>query len=127
MLRKSRPQRLPLPSRQRTKSQGEAQLNRVELVGVLTERKALRYTPAGVPVSECVIGHRSEQVEAGHPRQVECELPAVALGDNAKWLQAATPGIEVKVTGFLAQRSQRSRQLRLHINTIEFTEGKQNG
>jgi primosomal replication protein N len=74
-----------------------------------------------------VIGHQSEQLEAGHPRRVECEIRAIALGETAKWLEAATPGIEVRVTGFLAARSRESKQLRLHILTIEFVEGNQNG
>ncbi len=80
-----------------------------------------------MPVTECVIGHQSEQVEAESARRVECEIQAIALGETAKWLQAATPGVQVHLTGFLAARSQHSRQLRLHVTKIEFVEGKQNG
>ncbi|MFC5300971.1 primosomal replication protein N [Azospira restricta] len=98
-------------------------LNRVELTGDLTERLALRYTPAGVPVTECRIRHESEQVEAGMPRRVECEIPAIGLGDAAKWLQAATTGSAVRVTGFLAAKSRNSKQLVLHIEQLEFLEG----
>jgi primosomal replication protein N len=105
----------------------EAQLNRVELTGTLIERKALRFTPARMPVVECVIGHQSEQIEAGVARRVECEIQAIGLGEIAKWLQAATPGVMVHLTGFLAAKSQSSKQLRLHVTTIEFVEGNQNG
>lgn len=105
----------------------EADLNRVELTGTLIERKALRYTPAGVPVVECVIGHSSEQVEAGSPRRVECEIPAIALGETARWLQDAVPGMSVRVTGFLAAKSRNSKQPRMHVTTIEFEEGIENG
>ncbi|WP_363319472.1 primosomal replication protein N [Accumulibacter sp.] len=105
----------------------EALLNRVELAGVLIERKALRFTPAGVPVVECLIGHQSEQVEAGSPRRVECEIAAIAVGATAQWLQAATPGAALHLTGFLASRSRNSKQPRLHVTMIEFVEGKQNG
>ncbi|MFZ2853931.1 MAG: primosomal replication protein N [Rhodocyclaceae bacterium] len=105
----------------------EALLNRVELSGTLIERKALRFTPAGVPVVECVIGHQSEQIEAGSPRRVECEIQAIGLGPTARWLQAANPGASVHLTGFLAAKSQHSKQLRLHVITIEFVEGNQNG
>lgn len=73
------------------------------------------------------MGHESEQIEAGSPRRVVCEIQAVGLGPSAKWLQAANPGSTVRVTGFLAARSQHSKQLRLHINTIEFVEGNENG
>ena len=105
----------------------EALLNRVELTGTLIERKALRYTPAGVPVTECVIGHESEQVEAGSPRRVECEIQALGLGPTAHWLQAAAPGSPVRLTGFLAAKSRNSKQLILHVNSIEFVEGIENG
>jgi primosomal replication protein N len=74
-----------------------------------------------------VIEHQSEQVEAGGSRRVECEIQAIGLGDTARWLQAATPGVAVRVTGFLAAKSQHSKQLRLHVTTIEFAEGNQNG
>ena len=87
----------------------------------------MRYTPARVPVTECVIGHQSEQVEAGSPRRVECEIQAIGLGETATWLQAAIPGVTVNLSGFLAAKSQNSKQLRLHITTIEFVEGNQNG
>jgi primosomal replication protein N len=87
----------------------------------------LRFTPAGVPVVECVIEHRSEQVEAGNPWRVECEIPAVALGDAARWIQDVSPGMPVRLTGFLAARSKNSKQPRLHVTTIEFEEGKTNG
>ena len=102
-------------------------LNRVEISGILVERKALRFTPAGVPVAECVIGHCSEQVEAGQPRRVECEIQALALGQAAHWIQEAHPGMPLRLTGFLAARSRNGKQLRLHVTTIEFEEGNVNG
>jgi primosomal replication protein N len=101
--------------------------NRVELCGILVERKAMRFTPAGVPVVECLIGHGSEQIEAGSPRRVECEVPAIALGDAARWMQQAVPGMPLRLTGFLAARGKNGKQLRLHVTNIEFEEGKTNG
>ena len=109
------------------KLSGDPRLNRIVLTGTLIERQGLRFTPAGVPVTECLVRHVSEQIEAGVPRQVECEIPALALGECANWLQAAIPGSELRLTGFVAARSRQSRQLRLHITEIEFVEGKQNG
>jgi primosomal replication protein N len=35
--------------------------------------------------------------------------------------------VMVHLTGFLAAKSQSSKQLRLHVTTIEFVEGNQNG
>jgi primosomal replication protein N len=78
-------------------------------------------------VVECLIGHQSEQLEADSPRRVECEIQAIALGPTAQWLQAAVPGTALQLTGFLAARSRNSKQPRLHITTIEFVEGNQDG
>jgi primosomal replication protein N len=93
----------------------------------LVERKALRYTPAGVPVSEGRLQHSSSQIESGAERLVELEIAVVALGENARWLQAAPLGGMVKVTGFLAAKSLNSRTPVLHVNTLEFLEGNENG
>jgi primosomal replication protein N len=101
--------------------------NRVELTGVLTERKAQRLTPSGVPVTECAIRHESEQIEAGHPRHIECTVKALALGETSKWLEAAALGSEIQAKGFLAAGNQRGGQLKLHLTEIEFIEGNQNG
>lgn len=101
--------------------------NRVVITGTLIEHKPLRYTPAGVPVSEGRLRHESEMIEAGHPRKVECEVNVVALGTTAKWLQGAGPGKAVRLEGFLALKSKNSRQPMLHVERIEFLEGNENG
>ena len=87
----------------------------------------MRYTPAGVPVSEGRVQHTSSQIEGGAERQVEVEIAVLALGETARWLQAAPLGGAVKVTGFLAARSLKSRSPVLHVNSIEFLEGNENG
>ncbi|MEY2633542.1 MAG: primosomal replication protein [Pseudomonadota bacterium] len=102
-------------------------LNRVEVSGQLVERKALRHTPAGVPVSEGRIAHHSRLQEAGLPREVECEVPVMALGETARWLEATPLGSLVGLTGFLAARGKSSKSLVLHVTQIEFLEGKENG
>jgi primosomal replication protein N len=93
----------------------------------LRERKALRYTPAGVPVSEGVLEHASQQEEAGAMRQVTCEMTVVALGESARWLQAAPLGGVFRLTGFLAAKNRHGKTPVLHVTTIEFLEGKENG
>ncbi|HEX6735615.1 MAG TPA: primosomal replication protein N [Azonexus sp.] len=105
----------------------ERRLNCIELSGQLVERKTLRYTPAGVPVSEGRLQHSSTQTEGGAERLVEVEIAVLALGASAKWLQAAPLGGAVRVTGFLAARSLKSRTPVLHVNSIEFLEGNENG
>jgi primosomal replication protein N len=117
-----------LPKQRQPKVQArEGRLNRVELSGRLRERKALRYTPAGVPVGEGVLEHASQQEEAGAPRQVACEIAVMALGEPARWLQAVPLGGTVRVTGFLAARSRNGKTPVLHVNTIEILEGNENG
>ena len=102
-------------------------LNCSVLTGQLLERKQMRYTPAGIPVSEGWIKHRSLQMENGTERQVELEIAIVALGENARWLEAAPLGGEIKVTGFLAAKSRNSNRPVLHVNTLEYLEGNENG
>ena len=83
----------------------------------------MRHTPAGIPVIEFKLAHVSRQLEAGQQRQVECEMPCVALGLMAQLMTDSKPGDAMTVSGFLAARSQNSRTLVLHANKIEFMEG----
>ena len=87
----------------------------------------MRYTPAGIPVSEGSLQHASTQIENGSERLVNLEIAVIALGDNARWLEAAPLGGTVKVTGFLAARSRNSKTSVLHVNTLEYLEGNENG
>ncbi|MDE2441206.1 MAG: primosomal replication protein N [Betaproteobacteria bacterium] len=102
-------------------------MNCITISGQLAERKALRYTPAGIPVSEGRLQHNSSLIENGAQRLVEVEIAVVALGENARWLQAAPLGGQLKVTGFLAARGRNSRVPVLHVNTLEYLEGNENG
>ncbi|MBI5922045.1 MAG: primosomal replication protein N [Betaproteobacteria bacterium] len=97
------------------------------LTGKLLELAALRYTPAGIPALNFRIVHHSQQVEAGSPRLVECEMPALALGQTALLLAGAKPGDALRLTGFLAAKSLKSRTPVLHVNEIEFLEGIDHG
>ena len=95
--------------------------------GRLLERGVVRRTPAGIPVLEFLLTHASRQVEAGSERQVECEMSCVAVGDPARVLDSAAVGDVVRVGGFLAARSLKRRSPILHVNTVEFVEGNQDG
>lgn len=93
------------------------------LTGNLIELDALRYTPAGIPVVNFRLSHTSEQIEAGAKRAVQCEVAGLAFEREARLMAAARPGMQVKVTGFLAGKSRESKQLVLHATHIEFVEG----
>jgi primosomal replication protein N len=87
--------------------------------GELLELDDLRYTPAGIPRIGLKIRHTSTQQEAGLSRQLQCDVPAVALGEVAQQLGRLKVGQSVSVEGFLAQRSLRIAQLVLHIDNIK--------
>ena len=89
----------------------------------MIELAALRFTPAGIPALNFRIAHQSTQEEAGAQRKVECEMACVALGPTALLLAGAKPGDAVKLSGFLAAKSLKSRTPVLHVDTIEFLEG----
>ncbi len=92
--------------------------NRFVVDGELVEMDGLRYTPAGVARTALKIRHASTQQEAGTPRQVQCEIPALALGTAAQQAGCLQLGQRVKAEGFLAQRSLRNTQLVMHIDNI---------
>jgi primosomal replication protein N len=96
--------------------------NQVVLTGNLIERKELRHTPAGLPALNFMIGHTSEQVEAGKTRSVSLEIEGVALGQMAEQLNGAAIGRKYRFEGFLALRSRLSRQPVLHLNRFELNE-----
>jgi primosomal replication protein N len=96
----------------------ETGCNRLVVEGELIELDGLRYTPAGLERTALKILHVSTQQEAGMPRKVQCEIPALALGAAAKQASALRVGQRVRAEGFLAQRSLRSAQLVMHIDNI---------
>lgn len=101
--------------------------NAFYLEATLLETQPLRYTPAGVPVTQCVLAHSSRQSENGIERQVALEIPAIALGQPAQLLAIAPAGSQLRASGFLAAQSLRSKRAVFHLNKIVFIEGNQNG
>jgi primosomal replication protein N len=94
-------------------------VNRLVISGTLIQVDPVRYSPAGVPIAEAVILHRSSQTVATQARQVECELTVQASGTLATQLAQLATGAQVKLEGALNRRSVKSRQLILILNRIE--------
>jgi primosomal replication protein N len=94
-------------------------VNNVQMQAILIERTALRYTPAGIPVVEAQLQHRSELVEAGLQRRLQFDFSAIAIGDTARQLAVAELGSKLGLSGFLAPRSRRSTRLLVHV--LEFS------
>jgi len=78
------------------------------LTGEIAGTEPLRHTPAGLPLIQFKLAHRSLQVEAGYRRQVECEVSCIAMGEAATQLSRLTAGAQVKVTGFLNRKNRMS-------------------
>lgn len=94
-------------------------MNRLVISGALIQVDPVRYSPAGVPIAEAVMLHRSSQTVAALARQVECELAVQASGSLAVQLAQLAAGTQVKLEGALNRRSVKSRQLVLILNRIE--------
>ncbi|HEU4622647.1 MAG TPA: primosomal replication protein N [Burkholderiaceae bacterium] len=94
-------------------------MNALRLSAEIVERDASRYTPAGVPVVDFRLLHRSEIVEAGIQRSVEFEVRAVGIGDICQSIVAAPLAVGLTFTGFLAKRSANSKTLVFHVMGIE--------
>jgi primosomal replication protein N len=93
--------------------------NAVTLAGTLGHVEPLRHTPAGLPLLQFTLAHKSMQIEAGFKRQVECEMNCVALGELANELARKSAGTGVSVTGFLNRKNRMSAQLILHATRTE--------
>jgi primosomal replication protein N len=98
-------------------------VNRLEISGMVSELKPLRYTPAGVPVVEFRLRHESERSEAGARRKVNAEVEALAFEAQARLLAASPAGRLLKAEGFLCAKSRHSKKPVLHVTNIEFMEG----
>ena len=93
--------------------------NSVEICGQIAETTPLRYTPAGIAVLNFKLAHTSWQMHGGRKRNVECAVQALALDEVAKTAAKLKVGTTVRLTGFLALKSQNSTQLVLHVNNVE--------
>ncbi len=92
--------------------------NRLSLSGVVKERTALRYTPAGLPAVDLVIDHQSVVQEEGTPRKVTMDCKAVCIGTLAMKAQQLAMDEPVDFHGFLAP-ARNGRGLVFHITSLK--------
>jgi primosomal replication protein N len=90
-------------------------VNQLRLTGELVERESLRYTPAGIPILDARLAHRSEVVQAGHPRQLEFDVALSFSGSIAQRADGLRLGQAIDASGFLAPRRRQSKSLVLHV------------
>jgi primosomal replication protein N len=79
----------------------------------------MRYTPSGMPLIDCVLHHVSEISEAGQLREVEVEAPAIAFESVAQRLANSMMDETYRFTGFIANRSRKSKRTVFHITQFE--------
>jgi primosomal replication protein N len=94
-------------------------MNRLVLSASLSERGAVRYTPAGLPALDLVLKHASEVSEDGHPRKVTVDVKAVAVGDRiTRQVGALGLGGDGTFAGFLAS-GRNGRGLVFHVTSVD--------
>ena len=91
------------------------EVNVVALSGELKNIEPVRHTPAGIPLLNFRLAHKSQQLEAGYKRQVECELNGIAIGEIAVVMSRMQAGAAVNLEGFLNRKNRMSTQLVLHV------------
>jgi primosomal replication protein N len=93
--------------------------NWLNISGEITHIEPQRTTPAGIPIVEAVLLHRSKQTIGKSERLVECELTVQASAELAGLLGKQSVGARVKLQGVLNRRSVNSRQLMLILSELE--------
>jgi primosomal replication protein N len=92
-------------------------VNQIRLSARIEQIVAVRYTPAGVPVTELQLAHESEVMEAGAVRTVRFNCKAMALGVHADALACADLTASWQFEGFLAA-SRNGKSVVFHIQDI---------
>ncbi len=105
------------------------------LDGLVVERRALRYTPAGIPALDFVVAHESTQTEtvtmavSGGRQQgqrISLQLSAVAFGPLAAQINEASLDSRWTFEGHLAAKPARagvtSKAVRLLVQTARRTD-----
>jgi len=81
-------------------------MNQVLLTGMLVERDAMRYTPAGLPALGFRLEHSSVVHDVHAQRKVDVTVKSMAFGAVAERLAAQPLGSSWKFSGFLASGRQ---------------------
>jgi primosomal replication protein N len=106
----------------RPKVDTEATDNHLIIAGSVCRGPETRFSPAGIPITRFTLEHRSQQWEAGVPREVGCRLAVMVVGAR---LQSSVAALAlngaVRVSGFLSRAGSRTAetQLVLHADSIE--------
>ena len=75
-------------------------MNQVLLTGILVERDAMRYTPAGLPALGFRLEHSSVVHDVHAQRKVDVSVKSMAFGAVAERLAAQPLGSSWRFSGF---------------------------
>ena len=95
--------------------------NQLVLGGAVCKVPETRYNPAGIPLTQFSLEHRSRQTEAGMEREAYCRIVVIAGGKSlSEQAKALSEGQTVKVKGFIARADSRQGQVKivLHAQAI---------
>ncbi len=92
-------------------------MNHIELTARIAEVSPLRYTPAGLPATNLVLDHESEQAEAGAQRQVKLSIKAVTFGTLAEQASRLDLSQAFRFRGFLAS-ARTNKSIVFHIQEL---------
>lgn len=98
--------------------------NTVVLGGEVVAIEPLRHTPAGVPVIELRLQHRSLQQEDQGPVTTEFEFRLWGAGILAQQLSSLRIGQRMSCRGFISLPSRHSRQWVLRANAYQLMDGE---
>lgn len=96
--------------------------NRLCITGKLADYEPARKTPAGIEVLTATLNYQGSVTENGIDRQLDFEMTMMAIGNMAQMLKDCQIGDILEISGFIAPKSKRSRQLILHIQTLNIKE-----
>ena len=93
-------------------------MNRLVLSATLSDRAALRFTPAGLPALDLMLAHASEVSHEGQVRKVSMSLKALAVGSTVAAVSPLALGATARFAGFLAP-ARNGRGLLFHITEVQ--------
>ena len=97
--------------------------NRFSLIGQVADSPKRTKSPNGIEHCRILLEHRSEQTEAGFPRQAWFKIPVQISGNQfIQKTQSITVGSKLLVVGFISSHKTANglNQLVLHAEQIEF-------
>lgn len=88
--------------------------------GLIVKIEPIRYTPIGLPVISFEVEHRSKQMQSNNYRDAILNFSVLAVGDVCKSLIGKLTNTKVRIKGFIANKSLKSKKPILNALEIEF-------